>query len=126
MEQIIEEEKIKVLTLLMLMQSVVYAADECQEVSWFNTKRSKQFVKNTIDVILKEHGDVIKSLWDVEGVQMPDVTKALDEFTRLFGTVKYYNLPEVSALVRAYQAGEFEDTFKPLRDEQQLTSRGRE
>ena len=52
MEQIIEKEKVKVLTLLMLMQSVVYAADECQGISWFNTKRSKQFVKGTIDVIL--------------------------------------------------------------------------
>ena len=42
MEQVIEKEKVNVLTLLMLMQSVVYAADECQEISWFNTKRSKQ------------------------------------------------------------------------------------
>jgi hypothetical protein len=118
MEQVIEEEKIKVLTLLMLMQSVIYAADECQEISWFNTKRSKQFVKNTVDVILKEHGQIFMTLWDVDGVKMPDVTKALDEFTKLFGTTKYYNLPEVSALIRAYQAGEFEETFKPTRNEQ--------
>jgi len=118
MEQVIEKEKIKVLTLLMLMQSVVYAADECQGISWFNTKRSKQFVKNTVDVILKEHGQMFITLWDVDGVQMPDVTKALDEFTQLFGTTNYYNLPEVSALIRAYQAGEFEDTFNPIRNEQ--------
>ena len=118
MEQVIEKEKVKVLTLLMLMQSVVYAADECQGISWFNTKRSKQFVKNTIDVILKEHGPVFMTLWDVDGIKMPDVTKALDEFTQLFGTTKYYNLPEISALIRAYNAGEFEEIFKPTRDEQ--------
>ena len=113
-----EQEKIKVLTLLMWLQTAVYSADECEQIKWFNTKRSKQFVKNTIDVILKEHGPIFMTLWDVDGIKMPDVTKALDEFTQLFGTTKYYNLPEISALIRAYNAGEFEEIFKPTRDEQ--------
>jgi len=121
-----EEEKIKVLTLLMWLQTAVYAADECQEIKWFNTRRSKQLLKSTVDIILKEHGGIIKTLWDVDGVQMPEVTKALEEFTGLLSTTDYYKLPEISALIRAYQAGEFEDTFNPIRDEQQLTSRGRE
>jgi hypothetical protein len=121
-----EEEKIKVLTLLMWLQTAVYAADECQEIAWFNTRRSKQLLKSTVDIILKEHGEIIKTLWDVDGVQMPEVTKALEEFTGLLSTTDYYKLPEISALIRAYQAGEFEDTFNPIRDEQQLTSRGRE
>ena len=121
-----EEEKIKVLTLLMWLQTAVYAADECQEIAWFNTRRSKQLLKSTVDIILKEHGGIIKTLWDVDGVKMPDVTRAIEEFTKLLSTTDYYKLPEISALVRAHQAGDFEDTFNPIRDEQQLTSRGRE
>jgi hypothetical protein len=113
-----EEEKIKVLTLLMWLQTAVYAADECQEIAWFNTRRSKQLLKSTVDIILKEHGGIIKTLWDVDGVQMPEVTKALEEFTGLLSTTDYYKLPEISALIRAYQAGEFEETFNPIRDEQ--------
>lgn len=121
-----EQEKIKVLTLLMWLQTAVYSADECEQIKWFNTKRSKQLLKATVDTILKEHGKVFSALWDVEGVQMPEVTKALEEFTGLLATTDYYKLPEISALIRAYQAGEFEHLFNPIRDEQQLTNRGRE
>lgn len=113
-----EEEKIKVLTALMLMQATVFALDECEPIKWFNSRRSKQLVKATVDIIPREHGEVIKSLWDVEGVQMPQVIQALDDYTREFGKIDYYNLPEVTALIRAYNAGEFEEMFKPIRDEQ--------
>lgn len=117
MEQV-EKERIKVLTLLMWLQTAIYAADECQQISWFNTKRSKQFLKTTVDVILKEHGEIIKVLWDTDGVQMPEVTKAIEEFTKLLSTTDYYRMPEISALIRAYQAGEFEHLFNPIRDGQ--------
>ena len=117
MEQV-EKEKIQVLTLLMWLQTAVYAADECQEIAWFNTRRSKQLLKSTVDIILKEHGEMFKTLWDIDGVQMPEVTKAIEEFTKLLSTTDYYKLPEISALIRAYQAGEFEETFNPIRDEQ--------
>jgi hypothetical protein len=113
-----EEERIKVLTLLMWLQTAIYSADECQEIKWFNTKRSKQLLKATVDTILKEHGKVFVALWDTDGVQMPQVTKALEEFTKLLATTDYYKLPEISALIRAYQAGEFEETFNPIRNEQ--------
>lgn len=117
MEQV-EKEKIQVLTLLMWLQTAVYSADECEQIKWFNTKRSKQLLKATVDTILKEHGKIFTTLWDVDGVQMPEVTKSIEEFTKLLATTDYYKLPEVSALLRAYQAGEFEDTFNPIRDEQ--------
>jgi len=112
------EDEIKILTLLMWLQAAVYAADECQEIPWFNTKRTKQFLKTTVDVILKEHGEIIKVLWSTDGVQMPEITRAIEEFTRLLSTTEYFNLPEVSALLRAYQAGEFEETFNLTRDGQ--------
>ena len=117
MEQV-EKERIKVLTLLMWLQTAVYSADECQQISWFNTRRSKQLLKATVDTILKEHGEIIKTLWNVDGVQMPEVTRAIDDFTKLLATTDYYRMPEISALIRAYQAGEFEETFNPTRNEQ--------
>ena len=117
MEQV-EREKIQVLTLLMWLQTAVYSADECEQIKWFNTKRSKQLLKATVDTILKEHGKIFTTLWDVDGVQMPEVTRSIEEFTKLLATTDYYKLPEVSALLRAYQAGEFENTFNPIRDEQ--------
>lgn len=113
-----EEEKIKVLTALMFMQATVFALDECEPIKWFNSRRSKQLVKATIDIIPKEHGEVIKSLWGVEGVQMPQVVQALEDYSKEFGKTDYYKLPEVTALIRAYNAGEFEELFEPTRDEQ--------
>lgn len=113
-----EEEKIKVLTLLMWLQTAVYCADECEQIKWFNTKRSKQLLKATVDTILKEHGKVFSALWDVEGVKMPDVTRAIEEFTQLLSITDYYKLPEMSALIRAYHAKQFEYLFEPIRNEQ--------
>ena len=121
-----DQEKVKVLTLLMLLQASVYAADECEGVEWFYVKRTKQVLKTAVDIILREHGPAIKALWNEEGVQMPEVTRALEEFTQLIGTTEYFNLPHASALLRAYQAGEFDEAFNPKKDEQQLTSRGSE
>ena len=102
----------------MWLQTAVYSADECQEIKWFNTRRSKQLLKATVDTILKEHGQIFTTLWNVDGVQMPEVTKAIEEFTKLLSTTDYYKLPEISALIRAYQAGEFEETFNSTRNEQ--------
>lgn len=106
-----EEEKLKVLNLLMWLQVSVYAADECEPISWFYTRQTKQLLKRLVETIQKEHGPVIKALWDAEGVQMPDVTKATDKFSSQLGKTDYYKLPDITRLIEMYNNGELERYF---------------
>mgnify|MGYP006290342311 CR=1 FL=1 len=113
-----EEQTVDVLTALMHLQATVFALDKCQQNKEFNTLRTKQHINTTINVITKDHANVFKSLWMVDGVEMPQVIQSLEAYAEEVGKVKYYNIPEITALVRAYNAGEFEEIFRPTRDEQ--------
>ena len=106
-----EEEKIKVLNLIMWLQTAIYAADECESIKWFYTKQTKQLAKRLVDTIQKEHGLVIKALWEVDGVKMPDVTRAIDNFSEQIGKADYYKLPEITRLIEMYNNGEMEKYF---------------
>ena len=51
-----EDEKMKVLNLIMWLQVGVYAADECEPIKWFYTKQTKQLLKATGRHHSKGHG----------------------------------------------------------------------
>lgn len=106
-----DEEKIKVLNLLMWLQVSIYAIDECEPINWFYTRQTKQLIKRLVEAIQKEHGPVIKALWDTDGVQMPDVTKAIDKFASQLSNTDYYKLPDVTRLIEMYNNGEMERYF---------------
>lgn len=107
-----EEEKLRVLNLLMWLQISVYAADDCESVKWFYTHKTKQSLKAAIDVIIKEHGKTIMAMWDVDGVQMPMVTEVMDTFTKLVAKLDYYKLPEINLLIELYNEGKLDTTLK--------------
>ena len=106
-----EDEKMKVLNLIMWLQVGIYAADECEPIKWFYTKQTKQLLKRLVDTIQKEHGLVIKALWEVDGVKMPDVTRATDEFANQLAKADYYKLPDITRLIEMYNNGEMEKYF---------------
>ena len=106
------EEQIKVLNLLMWLQVSVYASDECEPINWFYNHKTKQSLKQTVDAINKEHGNTIKAIWDADGVQMPLVTKTMDQFAKLIATIDYYKLPDIIYLLELYNEGKLDTLIK--------------
>ena len=109
MEQVMkEEEKLRVLNLLMWLQVSVYASDDCESIKWFFNHRTKQSLKQAVDAITKEHGKTIQAIWDADGVQMPMVTEVMDTFTKLVAQLDYYKLPEINLLIQMYNEGKLD------------------
>jgi hypothetical protein len=109
MEQVMkEEEKLRVLNLLMWLQVSVYASDDCESIKWFFNHRTKQSLKQAVDAITKEHGKTIQAMWDADGVQMPMVTEVMDTFTKLVAQLDYYKLPEINLLIQLYNEGKLD------------------
>ena len=98
-----EEDKLKVVNLLMLLQIVVYAVDETETISWFNHYKTKAVSKNFLNIVLKEHGQVIKAFWDIPHLNMPEIIKTLDDFGKATGSLHYYDLADVTALINNYK-----------------------
>jgi hypothetical protein len=113
MEQVMkEEEKLRVLNLLMWLQVSIYASDDCESIKWFYNHRTKQSLKQAIDAITKEHGKTIMAMWDADGVQMPLVTETMDKFAKLIAEMDYYRLPDIVFLLELYNQGKLETLLK--------------
>lgn len=106
-----EEQKLRVLNALMWMQVSIYMCDNTEDISWFNARRVKYLSKSLVDTIMKDHGHVIKALWDEEGTQMHTVTKVVDQFCEKMQRIEYWKLPEVNHLLDLYIDGKFEHLF---------------
>lgn len=104
-----DDEKVRALNLLMWLQVVIYATDDCENIKWFYNHRTKNALKNVVDAITKEHGKVIMALWEEDGVQMELVTKVMDRFTKLIGELDYYKLLEINKLIELYNAGKLDE-----------------
>jgi len=107
-----DQEKIKILNLLMWLQVSIYASDDCEPIKWFYNKKTKHSLKATQQAINSEHGRTIKALWDVDGVQMPMVTEVMDKFTKLLADISYYKLPDINLLLQLYNEGKLESLIK--------------
>lgn len=93
-------DKIRVLNLLMWLQSSVYASDECEQVKWFFNHQTKMLLKRLPSVIEKEHGKVIQQLWEADGALLPEITTQMDEFSQEMANYGYWMLPELTEFIR--------------------------
>lgn len=98
-----DEDKLRVANLIMLLQLCVYAADETVHISWFNRHKTKNILNNFINIVLSEHGHIIKAFWDVPEMDMNEVTKTLDEFGKTIGTLNYYDLKKITEIIKIYK-----------------------
>jgi hypothetical protein len=98
----LEKEKIQILNLLIWLQASVFSADECSTIKWFNRNQTKMLLKRLVDTINKEHGVVIKELWDVEGVNMDDAMREVVQFTELISRIPYYRIPDLTQIIQTY------------------------
>jgi hypothetical protein len=98
-----EEDKLKVVNLLMLLQVVVYAVDETESIPWFNHHRTKAISKNFLNIVLKEHGEVIKAFWDIPHLDINEIISTVDAFGQAAGSLGYYDLDDVTKLINNYK-----------------------
>lgn len=106
-----DEQKHRVLNALMWMQVSIYMCDNTENIPWFHAKRVKYLSKSLVDAIMKDHGHIIKALWDEEGTQMNMVTKAVDQFCEKMQRIDYWKIPEVNHLLDLYIDGKFDHLF---------------
>lgn len=99
-----EREKIHVLQFLMWAHITIYAADNCENIKWFNKNQTKYLLKRTVEHIDKEHGPAIKALWDINDSEiMTGITKDMMEFTEEVATMPYWELPEITKMIKEYK-----------------------
>lgn len=119
-----EVEKIRVLNLLMWMQASVYASDDCEGIDWFYRNQTKNVLKRAVDIIQKEHGATINSLWSVQDDSkiMTDVTNDLMEFTEELASTPYWMLPELTNVIRQYKKEVEEKNLKTINDSKEIAA----
>lgn len=119
-----EVEKIRVLNLLMWMQASVYASDDCEGIDWFYRNQTKNILKRAVDIIQKEHGATINSLWSVQDDSkiMTDVTNDLMEFTEELASTPYWMLPELTNVIRQYKKEVEEKNLKTINDSKEIAA----
>jgi hypothetical protein len=98
-----EDEKLRVINLLMLLQVTVYATDATDDITWFNRHQTKAVSKNFLNIVLREHGEIIKVFWDIPDMDMASVTKTLDAFGKAAGGLNYYDLEPITQLINNYK-----------------------
>jgi hypothetical protein len=98
----LEKEKIQVLNLLVWLQVSVFTADECSTIKWFHKNQTKMLLHRLIETINKEHSPAIKTLWDVESVNMTDVISELMKFSEVVSKVPYYRIPDLTSIIEQY------------------------
>ena len=94
------EQKVIMLNLIMWLMQSIHAIDEVEKVGWLYKNKTKYLCKQIVETILKEHGNTLATLWDVKETTMPEITKHLEEFTKLMSQQGDWMLPELIQIMK--------------------------
>jgi len=97
-----EDEKIRVLNLLVWLQVSLYASDNCENISWFFNQQTKYTARQYDASIRKYHGEAIKELWDVEEVNMQMVMNEINKFAEIVTRIPFYRIGEATQVLTNY------------------------
>jgi hypothetical protein len=96
----IELDRIKVANLVVWLQMAVFAADETMHITWFNRHKTKNVLNNFNDIVIKEHGALLKAFWDIpEQLDMADMSNRLSKFAELITDMNYLEMQETIELI---------------------------
>ena len=99
----IDLDRIKVANLVVWLQMAVFAADETMHITWFNRHKTKNILNNFNDIVVKEHGPLLKSFWDMpEQIDMSEMSKRLSDFAELITGMDYLEMQESIELIKNY------------------------
>jgi hypothetical protein len=99
----IEQDRIKVANLVVWLQMAVFAADETMHITWFNRHKTKNVLNNFNDIVVKEHGTLLKAFWDMpEQIDMGEMSKRLSDFAELITDMDFIEMQESIELIKNY------------------------
>jgi len=97
------EERLKVANLVVWLQMAVFAADETANITWFNRHKTKSVLNNFSNIVIKEHGPLLKSFWDIpEQLDMVDMSNRLNKFAELITDMDFEEMQESIELIKNY------------------------
>ena len=98
-----EEDRVKVANLVVWLQMAVFAADETMHITWFNRHKTNNVLNNFSDLVVKEHGKLLKAFWDMpEQIDMSEMSKRLSDFAELITGMDYLEMQESIELIKNY------------------------
>ena len=96
-----EEDRVKVANLVVWLQMAVFAADETMHITWFNRHKTMNVLNNFSDLVVKEHGKLLKAFWDMpEQIDMSEMSKRLSDFAELITGMDYLEMQESIELIK--------------------------
>jgi hypothetical protein len=97
------EERLKVANLVVWLQMAVFAADETANITWFNRHKTKNVLNNFSNIVIKEHGPLLKSFWDIpDQIDMVEMSNRLSKFAELITDMDYLDMQECAELIENY------------------------
>jgi len=96
----IDLDRIKVANLVVWLQMAVFAADETANITWFNRHKTKNVLNNFNDIVIKEHGPLLKTFWDIpEQLDMVEMSNRLSKFAELITDMDFLEMQETIELI---------------------------
>jgi len=96
-------DRIKIANLVIWLQMAVFAADETMHITWFNRHKTKNVLNNFSNIVVKEHGPLLKAFWDIpEQLDMADMSKRLSKFAELITDMDFVEMQESIELLENY------------------------
>ena len=97
------EDRLKIANLVVWLQMAVFAADETMHIKWFNRHKTKNILNNFNDIVVKEHGPLLKAFWDIpEQLDMAEMSKRLSKFAELITDMNFLEMQESIELLENY------------------------
>lgn len=102
-----DEDKLRIVHLMMHLEVCIHACDNTEGISWFNRHKTKMTMKTFVDTILKEHGHLFKAFWETPGLDMTDFVRTITEFGEEASTIPLMDLPELTAMIKNYKENKY-------------------
>jgi hypothetical protein len=103
--QLTEEhlDRVKIANLVVWLQMAVFAADETAHIKWFNRHKTKNVLNNFNDIVVKEHGPLLKAFWDIpDQIDMVEMSNRLSKFAELITDMDYLEMQECTELIEKH------------------------
>ena len=97
------EDRLKIANLVVWLQMAVFAADETMHITWFNRHKTKNVLNNFNDIVVKEHGPLLKAFWDIpDQLDMMDLSNRLSKFAELITDMDFIEMQECVELIEKH------------------------
>jgi len=98
-----DADRLKIANLVVWLQMAVFAADETANIKWFNRHKTKNVLNNFNDIVVKEHGPLLKAFWDIpDQLDMVDMSNRLSKFAELITDMNFLEMQESIELIENY------------------------